>query len=37
MADGDHSFKPRVASGRTERQNLEAAVTAVLGFVSRLS
>jgi predicted alpha/beta-hydrolase family hydrolase len=36
MADGDHSFKPRVASGRTERQNLEAAVAAVLGFVSRL-
>jgi predicted alpha/beta-hydrolase family hydrolase len=36
MADGDHSFKPRVASGRTERQNLEAAVAAVLGFVGRL-
>ena len=36
MADGDHSFKPRAASGRTERQNLEAAVAAVLGFVSRL-
>jgi predicted alpha/beta-hydrolase family hydrolase len=36
MPDGDHSFKPRVASGRTERQNLEAAVAAVLGFVGRL-
>jgi len=36
MEDGDHSFKPRAASGRTERQNLEAAVAAVLGFVSSL-
>jgi predicted alpha/beta-hydrolase family hydrolase len=36
MADGDHSFKPRVSSGRTERQNLEAAVAAVLGFLGPL-
>jgi predicted alpha/beta-hydrolase family hydrolase len=36
MEDGDHSFKPRAASGRTERQNLEAAVAAVLGFVESL-
>jgi len=36
MADGDHSFKPRAASGRTEGQNLAAAVAAVLGFVGRL-
>lgn len=36
MEDGDHSFKPRVASGRTERQNLEEAVAAVLGFVESL-
>ena len=36
MADGDHSFKPRVSSGRTEGQNLAAAVAAVLGFVGRL-
>ena len=36
MADGDHSFKPRVSSGRTESQNLAAAVAAVLGFVGPL-
>jgi predicted alpha/beta-hydrolase family hydrolase len=36
MPDGDHSFKPRVSSGRTEAQNLAAAVAAVLGFVGRL-
>ncbi len=33
LADGDHSFKPRASSGRTERQNLAEAVAAVLGFV----
>ena len=33
MEDGDHSFKPRVSSGRTERGNLEAAVGEVVGFV----
>jgi predicted alpha/beta-hydrolase family hydrolase len=37
MEDGDHSFKPRVSSGRTERQNLEAAVAAVLSFVRGVS
>ena len=33
LEDGDHSFKPRVSSGRTERQNLDAAVEAVAAFV----
>lgn len=36
LEDGDHSFKPRASSGRTERQNLEAAVAAVAGFVKGL-
>jgi predicted alpha/beta-hydrolase family hydrolase len=37
MEDGDHSFKPRVSSGRTERGNWEAAVGEVVGFVEGLS
>jgi hypothetical protein len=36
LEDGDHSFKPRVSSGRTETQNLAAAVAAVLRFVETL-
>ncbi|HEX9945658.1 MAG TPA: alpha/beta family hydrolase [Thermoanaerobaculia bacterium] len=36
IEDGDHSFKPRASSGRTERQNLETAVAAALGFVRGL-
>ena len=36
VEDGDHSLRPRVSSGRTEVQNLEAAVTAVAGFVAGL-
>ena len=36
MEDGDHSFKPRVSSGRTEKGNLEAAVGEVAGFVEGL-
>jgi predicted alpha/beta-hydrolase family hydrolase len=36
VEDGDHSFKPRASSGRTERQNLDEAVAAVVGFVRRL-
>ena len=32
--DGDHSFKPRVSSGRTEAQNLTEAVAAVTQFVA---
>jgi predicted alpha/beta-hydrolase family hydrolase len=36
LEDGDHSFKPRASSGRTERQNLEEAIEAVAGFVKGL-
>lgn len=36
LEDGDHSFKPRVSSGRTETQNLTSAVAAVLRFVETL-
>jgi uncharacterized protein len=37
LEDGDHSFKPRASSGRTERQNLDEAMAAVVGFVKGLS
>jgi len=33
LEDGDHSFKPRVRSGRTERQTMDQAIGAVAGFV----
>lgn len=36
VEDGDHSFKPRASSGRTETQNLAAAVAEVLRFVESL-
>ncbi len=36
LEDGDHSFKPRVKSGRTEPQNLAQAVERILGFVAGL-
>lgn len=36
LEDGDHSFKPRKSSGRTERQSLEEAVAVVAGFVRGL-
>jgi hypothetical protein len=36
IEDGDHSFKPRVRSGRTAEQNLRQAVDAVVAFVRRL-
>jgi predicted alpha/beta-hydrolase family hydrolase len=36
LEDGDHSFKPRVRSGRSLEQNLEAAVEAVTAFVGAL-
>ena len=35
LVDGDHSLKPRRASGRTEAENLEAAVEALVRFVER--
>jgi uncharacterized protein len=34
VADGDHSFKPRKQSGRTEQQNLEFAVSEMVSFIS---
>lgn len=34
LEDGDHSFKPRKASGRTEEQNLEEAAAHVAMFCS---
>jgi len=36
LGDGDHSFKPRVRSGRTLEQNLEQAVGTVAKFVGEL-
>ena len=36
VEDGDHSFRPRARSGRTERQNLEQAVAAIDRFVASL-
>jgi predicted alpha/beta-hydrolase family hydrolase len=36
LEDGDHSFKPRASSGRTEEQNLADAVAAVAAFLSKL-
>ena len=36
VGDGDHSFKPRVKSGRTLRQNVEEAVEAAVRFVGEL-
>ena len=34
LEDGEHSFKPRKASGRTEMQNWQEAVAALLTFVA---
>jgi predicted alpha/beta-hydrolase family hydrolase len=36
IEEGDHSFKPRARSGRTEERNLEEAVTAAAEFVENL-
>jgi predicted alpha/beta-hydrolase family hydrolase len=33
LEDGDHSFKPRVRSGRTETDNLSAAIKLVSDFI----
>ena len=33
--DGDHNFKPRKSSGRTERQNWDWAIEEVLAFIHR--
>jgi predicted alpha/beta-hydrolase family hydrolase len=34
LADGDHSFKPRKRSGRSEEGNLAEAAAAVAGFIA---
>jgi hypothetical protein len=36
IPDGEHSFKPRKASGTTWAQNLQTAVAAVQGFLAEL-
>jgi predicted alpha/beta-hydrolase family hydrolase len=36
IEDGDHSFKPRARSGRTEQQNLEEAIETAAAFVRGL-
>jgi uncharacterized protein len=36
LEDGDHDFKPRKASGRSQQQNWTAAVDAIADFVRRL-
>ncbi len=36
LTDGDHSFKPRKASGRSERQNWDEAVEKIAAFVAKL-
>ena len=36
MHDGDHSFKPRARSGRTEADNLRAAIAMVNDFIAAL-
>lgn len=36
IPDGDHSFKPRKSSGRTEGENLELALERAAAFLGRL-
>ncbi len=36
LEDGDHGFKPRKASGRTERQNWNEAIDAFAAFIADL-
>ena len=36
LADGDHGFRPRKRSGRTERQNVDEAIAAIVDFVGGL-
>jgi uncharacterized protein len=33
MQDGDHDFKPRKASGRTQEQNWDAAIEEIVAFL----
>ena len=37
LADGDHGFTPRVASGRTDLQNRQQALASISAFLSGLS
>jgi predicted alpha/beta-hydrolase family hydrolase len=37
LEDGDHSFKPRASSGRTEARNLEEAIAATWEFAAGLT
>lgn len=37
LPDGDHSLRPRKASGRTVEQNLAEAVTVAVDFLNRLA
>jgi predicted alpha/beta-hydrolase family hydrolase len=36
LEDGDHSFKPRASSGKTEKGHVEEAIALVAGFVQGL-
>ena len=36
LEDGDHSFKPRARSGRTETDNLNSAIACVVDFIRSL-
>ena len=36
MEDGDHSFKPRARSGRSEADNIRAAIAMVTDFIAAL-
>ena len=36
LPDGDHSFRPRASSGRSETQNLDEAVALVSAFLASL-
>lgn len=37
LEDGDHSFKPRKRSGRTETQAWQEAIEAINGFIRRIA
>ena len=36
LEDGDHGFKPRKSSGRTEQQNRDRGIAAIAGFLAGL-
>jgi uncharacterized protein len=36
LEDGDHGFKPRKSSGRTEQQNWDQGIDAIAGFLAGL-